>query len=184
MKPLYYLDNRAQLKSVTSGKHLFNDILCWLLMRFISAFVAPLVHLGRFKSGHDFLLEVELTPDKTTPTRAKRILFDCPFIVKLRPLQSENSKFTLSRGKVDKFWKRPLILFDHLPEDHPVSFFGPYTFVDRPLYVVLDQGRLLLCFGPFTFTQFDHELTPMTVHFHLDPLILSLNVIYKLHFFL
>ena len=96
---IYYLDNRAQLKSVTSGKHLFNDISCWLLMRFIKAFVASLVHLGRFKSGHDFLLELELTPDKTTAVRARRIIFDCPCIVKYRPIQSENSKFTLSPGK-------------------------------------------------------------------------------------
>ena len=79
-KKFHYLDNRAQLKSVTSGKHLFNDILCWFVMRFIKAFVAPLVHFGRFKSGHGFLLEFWL--HMTTPVRTKRIIFDCPFIVK------------------------------------------------------------------------------------------------------
>ena len=48
----------------------------------------------------------------------------------------------------------------------------------------LTEGVHFWGFGPSTFTQLDHELTPKTVHFHLDALILSLNVIYKLHFFL
>ena len=82
-------------------------------------------------------------------------------------------------------WDRPLSCFGPSAyshsgpstfdsEDRPLSVCGLSTFVDRPLFVVLDRPLSLKtvhfwAFGPSTFTQLDRPLSPRTVHFHLDP---------------